>query len=151
MSDNLLSDFNSLFRLEGDLDSHCQAIADNRNEIATLSEANKVYVRDQIKNFLTNEHNLKQQLPLSIFHLSIYASYFHDEQIDHYIHKIFNKISGLENKNAFICLLVTIGFRKNISFDKPLAKMFNSLVKEFKDESSDLTQEYHVNQNKKTI
>ena len=103
MSDILLSDFNSLFRLEGDLDSHCQGIADNRNEIDNLSEANKVYVRDQIKNFLTNEHNLKQQLPLSIFHLSIYASYFHDEQIDQYIHKIFNKISGLENN----CLLYT--------------------------------------------
>jgi len=151
MSDILLSAFNSLFRLEGDLDSHCRAIADNRNEIANLSQENMDYVRDQIKNFLTNEHNLKQQLPLSIFYLSIYASYFHDEQIDHHIQKIFNKISTLENKNAFIYNLVTIGFRKNISFDKPLAKMFNSLVREFKDESSDLTLEYNVNQNKKTI
>ena len=128
MTDILLSNFNNLFRLEGDLNSHCQAIAKNRNEIEKLSEANKVCLRDQIKNFLTNEHNLKQQLSLSIFQLSIYASYFHDEQIDYYIQKIFNKISGLENKNAFIYNLVTIGFRKNIPLDKPLAKIFNSFV-----------------------
>ena len=151
MTDILLSNFNNLFRLEGDLNSHCQAIAKNRNEIEKLSEANKICLRDQIKNFLTNEHNLKQQLSLSIFHLSIYASYFHDEQIDDYIHKIFNKISGLENKNAFIYNLVTIGFRKNIPLDKPLAKIFNSFVMELKDEYSDLRLKYDVNQNKKTI
>ena len=52
MSDILLSAFNSLFRLEGDLDSHCRAIADNRNEIANLSQENMDYVRDQIKNLL---------------------------------------------------------------------------------------------------
>ena len=151
MSDILLSAFNTLFRLEGDLDNHCQAIAENRNGIAELSQADKTYVRDQIKNFLTHENNLEQQLPLSIFNLSIYASYLHDEQIDHYIHKVFNKISGLENKNAFIYNLVTIGFRKNISFDEPLAKIFNSFVMQFKDEYSDLTLKYDVNQNKKTI
>ena len=151
MSDILLSAFNTLFRLEGDLDNHCQAIAENRNGIAELSQADKTYVRDQIKNFLTHENNLEQQLRLSIFNLSIYASYLHDEQIDHYIHKVFNKISGLENKNAFIYNLVTIGFRKNISFDEPLAKIFNSFVMQFKDEYSDLTLKYDVNQNKKTI
>lgn len=151
MSDILLSAFNTLFRLEGDLDDHCQAIAENRNGIADLSQANKTYVRDQIKNFLAHENNLKQQLPLSIFQLSIYASYLHDEQLDHYIHKVFNKISGLENKNAFIYNLVTIGFRKNIPFDEPLAKIFNSFVMQLKDEYSDLTLKYDVNQNKKTI
>ena len=151
MTDILLSNFNNLFRLEGDLNSHCQAIAKNRKEIEKLSEANKICLRDQIKNFLTNEHNLKQQLSLSIFHLSIYASYFHDEQIDDYIQRIFNKISGLENKNAFIYNLVTIGFRKNLPLDKPLAKIFNSFVMELKDEYSDLRLKYDVNQNKKTI
>ena len=151
MSDILLSAFNTLFRLEGDLDNHCQAIANNRDSIQDLSKANKTYLRNQIKSFLTHENNLKQQLPLSIFHLSIYASYLHDEQIDRYIHKVFNKISGLKNKNAFIYNLVTIGFRKNISFDKPLAKIFNSFVMQFKDEYSDLTLKYDVNQNKKTI
>ena len=94
MTDILLSNFNNLFRLEGDLNSHCQAIAKNRNEIDKLSEADKICLRDQIKNFLTNEHNLKQRLSLSIFHLSIYASYFHDEQIDDYIQKFLIKSRG---------------------------------------------------------
>ena len=151
MTDILLSSFNNLFRLEGDLNSHCQAIAKNRDEIDNLSEVNKIGLRDQIKNFLKNENNLVQQLPLSIFHFSIYASYFHDEQIDYYIHKIFNKISGLEHKNAFIYNLVTIGFRKNIPLDKPLAKIFNAFVMELKDEYSDLRLKYDLNQNKKTI
>ena len=151
MTDILLSNFNNLFRLKGDLNSHCQSIAKNRNEIDNLSEANKVYVRDQIKNFLTHENNLEQQLSLSIFHLSIYASYFHDEHIDYYIHKIFNKILGLEHKNAFINNLVTIAFRKNIPLEKPLAKIFNAFVMELKDEYSDLRLKYDVNQNKKTI
>ena len=71
MTDILLSNFNNLFRLEGDLNSHCQAIAKNRKEIEKLTEAHKICLRDQIKNFLTNEYNLKQHLSLSIFHLSI--------------------------------------------------------------------------------
>ena len=63
MSDILLSAFNTLFQLEGDLDNHCQAIANNRDSIQGLSKANKTYLRNQIKSFLTHENNLKQQLP----------------------------------------------------------------------------------------
>ena len=66
MSDILLSAFNTLFRLEGDLDNHCQAIANNRDSIQDLSKANKTYLRNQIKSFLTHENNLKQQLPLPL-------------------------------------------------------------------------------------
>ena len=93
MSDILLSAFNTLFRLEGDLDNHCQAIANNRDSIQDLSKQIRPICETRLK-LSDHENNLKQQLPLSIFHLSIYASYLHDEQIDRYITKFLIKSQG---------------------------------------------------------
>ena len=149
MTKNLLSAFDNLLKFEGDADSHCRTICEHRYEFDNLSQTQESYIHNRICNFLSDNCNITQNLDLSVFFLSIYASYLHDENINPYIYKIFNQFSNFEVKNAFIYNLLTIAFRKNIALDGPLARIFHSFVLEFKADYSDLKLDYDAKKNKK--
>tara|TARA_B100001939_G_scaffold156444_2_gene135190 strand:+ start:458 stop:2239 length:1782 start_codon:yes stop_codon:yes gene_type:complete len=151
MTENLLSAFDKLLKFEGDADSHCRIICENRDEFGNLSQTQESYIHNRICNFLSDDFNITQNLALSVFFLSIYASYLHDEKINPYIYKVFNQFSNFKVKNAFIYNLLVIAFRKNIALDEPLAKIFHSLVLEFKAHYSDLKLEYDTKDKRKTI
>jgi len=150
MTENLLSAFHKLFQFEGNADRHCRVICYNLGEFENLLQSQESYIHDRICNFLSDDLNVRQNLAVSTFFLSIYASFFHDQDINPYIYKIFNQFSNLKDKNAFLYNLVSIAFRKNIALDEPLARIFHSLVLELKTNYSDLKLDYDVKKNKKT-
>ena len=150
MTENLLSAFDKLLKFEGDANSHTRIICEHRDVFENLPQAQESYIHDRICNFLSDDYNIRQNLALSVFFLSIYASYLHDKNINNYIYKIFNQLSNFEVKNAFIYNLLTIAFRRNIALDEPLARIFHSFVLEFKADYSDLKLDYDVKKNRKT-
>ena len=150
MTENLLSAFDKLLKFEGDANSHTRIICEHRDVFENLPQAQERYIHDRICNFLSDDYNIRQNLALSVFFLSIYASYLHDKNINNYIYKIFNQLSNFEVKNAFIYNLLTIAFRRNIALDEPLARIFHSFVLEFKADYSDLKLDYDAKKNRKT-
>ena len=150
LTDILLSTIDKLCSLEGDTSQLALDIIRHRQDFADLLENDADQIRKYIKDFILAPSKLKNTR-LYIFLVSIYASFLCDEEIDECIEKIYKEFQSYEEKNAFINNLVSIAFRYNTPLDKPLAKIYYSLVTEFENNHPELTLNYNVNDNRTTV